>query len=102
MRRTTINLTEATDRQIEYLKERGYGSFTQIVRLAVDRMYRKEANSMAKCNHPKEARQFSEDGLLEFCRECGVVICDHHKRKFGKPHPVEYSFTELKPKWGKK
>jgi len=42
MRRTTINLTEATDRQIEYLEERGYGSFSKIVRLAIDRMYRAE------------------------------------------------------------
>ena len=46
MRRTTINLSEATDRQIEYLQERGFGSFTQIVRLAVDRMHREEAIKM--------------------------------------------------------
>ena len=101
MRRTTVNLTEATDRQIEYLKGRGFGSFTQIIRLAIDRMYRKEADTM-ECNHPEEARRFSEDGLLEFCTECGAMICDHHKRKFGTPHPVEYSPTELKEKWDKK
>lgn len=46
MRRTTINLSEATDRQIEFLARRGFGSFTQIVRLAIDRMYAKEFEEM--------------------------------------------------------
>lgn len=41
-----MNLTEATDRQIEYLEKRGFGSFTQIVRTAIDRMYREERNNM--------------------------------------------------------
>ena len=46
MRRTTINLTEATDRQIKYLKEYGFGSFSQVVRIAIDRMYREEMKAM--------------------------------------------------------
>lgn len=39
------------------------------------------------CNHPKNERVFTEDGLLEWCGDCGVLICDHHERKFGTPHP---------------
>lgn len=38
-RQTSVQLTEATERQIDYLKERGYGTFTDIARLAIDRMY---------------------------------------------------------------
>lgn len=63
MRRTTINLTEATDRQIEYLKECGYGSFTQIVRLAVDRMYRKEMEM------ERIAKKEPQDGLAKSYEE---------------------------------
>jgi Arc/MetJ-type ribon-helix-helix transcriptional regulator len=37
-RQTSIQLTEETERQIEALKRAGYGSFTDIVRIAVDRM----------------------------------------------------------------
>lgn len=40
-----------------------------------------------KCEHPKEDRYFSEDGLIEWCSACGDLICDHHLRKYGKPRP---------------
>jgi len=30
---------------------------------------------------------YSEDGLLEWDGETGELVCDHHKRKFGTPHP---------------
>lgn len=39
------------------------------------------------CTHPKSARYFSEDGLLEWCGNCGELIMDHHLRKWGYPHP---------------
>jgi hypothetical protein len=42
MRRTTINITKATDRQISYLQAKGFGSFTEVCRLAIDRMYQQE------------------------------------------------------------
>lgn len=41
-RQTSIQLTAATEHQIESLKAAGFGSFTDIVRLAVDRMYNQE------------------------------------------------------------
>ena len=37
------------------------------------------------CTNPEPG--FSEDGLLEWCHNCGKLICDHHQRKFGSPHP---------------
>lgn len=42
---------------------------------------------MAECEHPEDERYFSEDGLIEWCGRCGELICDHHLRKFGTPHP---------------
>lgn len=41
-RQTSIQLTEATDRQVEALKLAGYGSLTDIIRIAIDRMHRDE------------------------------------------------------------
>lgn len=41
-RQTSIQLTEATKRQIEALKAKGFGSFTEIVRVAIDRMFQQE------------------------------------------------------------
>lgn len=41
-RQTSIQLTEAQAKQIEALKTQGFGSFTDIVRIAIDRMYRDE------------------------------------------------------------
>jgi hypothetical protein len=40
MRRTTINLTESTERQVKTLRH--YGTFTEIARIAIDRMYTQE------------------------------------------------------------
>lgn len=42
-RQTSIQLTEATERQAKSLTAQGFGSFTDVVRLAIDRMYREEA-----------------------------------------------------------
>lgn len=44
-RQTSIQITEATERQIEYLTMRGYGKMTDIVRIAIDRMYRDEVKA---------------------------------------------------------
>jgi hypothetical protein len=38
-RQTSLQLTEATERQVEYLKQQGFGTFTDINRVAIDRMY---------------------------------------------------------------
>lgn len=43
-----------------------------------------------RCRCPEEHResQFNEDGLIEWCESCGLLIRDHHQRKFGRPHPA--------------
>ena len=41
-RQTSIQLTERTEHQVAALKVQGFGTFTSIVRIAIDRMYREE------------------------------------------------------------
>lgn len=41
-RQTSIQVTTATDQQVERLKQAGYGTFTDIVRIAIDRMAQQE------------------------------------------------------------
>ena len=42
-RQTSVQLTEATERQIEALKAQGYGTTTDIIRIAIDRMWMRES-----------------------------------------------------------
>lgn len=42
-RQTSIQLTEATERQLDALKAQGYGTTTDIIRLAIDRMWTAES-----------------------------------------------------------
>ena len=44
----SVRLTEATLRQIDDLMAQGYGSKTDIIRLAIDRMYKEEAEVNAE------------------------------------------------------
>lgn len=39
---TSFQTNEATDRQVEILKAKGFGGITEIVRTAIDRMYQQE------------------------------------------------------------
>jgi len=41
-RQTSIQLTQATERQANALRARGFGTFTDVVRISIDRMYREE------------------------------------------------------------
>ncbi len=41
-RQTSFQITEATERQINALKTQGYGTATDIIRIAIDRMWRQE------------------------------------------------------------
>ena len=47
-RQTSIQLTDATDAQVAQLQERGFGTFTDIVRVAIDRMHRQEMPPQAR------------------------------------------------------
>lgn len=42
-RQTSIQLTEATERQLDALKAQGYGTTTDIIRIAIDRMWMRES-----------------------------------------------------------
>lgn len=42
-RQTSLQITEATDRQVAFLQEQGFGTFTDIVRIAIDRMCQEES-----------------------------------------------------------
>lgn len=44
-RQTSIQATEATKRQADELKQLGFGTFTDVVRIAIDRMYQYEIRS---------------------------------------------------------
>ena len=41
-RQTSVQLTEATERQVEELKANGFGNLTDIIRIAIDRMWRED------------------------------------------------------------
>jgi hypothetical protein len=47
-RQSSIQLTDATDSQVAQLQERGFGTFTDIVRIAIDRMHRQEMPPAAR------------------------------------------------------
>lgn len=46
-RQTSLQVTEATERQAKALQSLGFGSFTDVVRLAVDRMFQTEVREMS-------------------------------------------------------
>lgn len=46
-RQTSVQLTEATERQAAELKAAGYGTLTDIIRTAIDRMHQQETRTMS-------------------------------------------------------
>ena len=49
-RQTSVQITEATDAQVEYLKAKGFGTFTDIQRIAIDRMAQQEGMNTMTAN----------------------------------------------------
>lgn len=47
-RQTSLQLTPATERQVEYLRTAGFGTLTDIVRIAIDRMAIQEGYTMTE------------------------------------------------------
>jgi hypothetical protein len=45
-RQTSVQITEATDRQVKAIQDAGFGTFTDIVRIAIDRMHNTEVRTM--------------------------------------------------------
>ena len=46
-RQTSFQMTEATERQMDDLKAAGFGTTTDVIRIAIDRMYQQERNTMS-------------------------------------------------------
>lgn len=59
-RQTSVQLTEATEQQVDYLKQKGFGTFTDINRIAIDRMYRE-----ALTNEPQMVIQDSTPAMAD-------------------------------------
>jgi hypothetical protein len=80
-RQTSIQLTDATQRQVEILKAQGFGTFTDIVRVAIDRLYRDEAENtlnMVTVTHTYVIEDsLDESGspfMVEFCDKSGPSL----------------------------
>lgn len=54
-KQVSMQLTEATQRQVRVLTARGFGNRTDIVRIAVDRMYREENKIHIRIEHSEAA-----------------------------------------------
>lgn len=67
-RQTSVQITEATERQLEALKLQGYGSTTDIIRVAIDRMWRHECIDLA----PKPSVQIWQHSTAG---ERYIVLC---------------------------
>lgn len=46
-RQTSFQMTEATERQMNDLKVAGFGTTTDVIRIAIDRMYQQERKIIA-------------------------------------------------------
>lgn len=60
-RQTSVQITEATARQAAQLRQMGFGTFTDIVRIAIDRMSIQEGNAM---NHKPTCTEIAESFAL--------------------------------------
>lgn len=73
-RQTSIQLTEATERQVQALQAAGFGSFTDIARIAIDRMHKEEMQTMKKYSqqqlqaaaHAAVERAKAQPGVWQF------------------------------------
>lgn len=84
-RQTSIQLTEATERQVRALTARGFGTFTDIVRTAVDRMHTQEA-------HVMDTRQLAEAIYSEIYGDV-----DHKTFRRDRVHEIEDWLDEGEP-----
>jgi hypothetical protein len=89
-RQTSVQLIEATERQVEALKSLGFGTFTDIVRVAVDRMYRDESDKMSQITATDT--HVVEDTLDETGLPFTVTFSDRHIRPMLGPY-VDKAFS---------
>ena len=61
-RQTSMNLTPATEAQLDYLKAKGFGGTTDIVRIAIDRMATQEGKT--RWTWKSRQSKFGGDGSM--------------------------------------
>lgn len=87
-RQTSIQLGDATKRQLEKLKALGFGNQTDVIRVAIDRMYREEVRMSNKLTQEQQEQAAQ---IAQFVIENGRVAATN-----GKPQraslAVEVSF----------
>ena len=95
-RQTSIQLTEATERQVDTLKQEGFGTFTDIVRIAIDRMYREEREMDIKSKAHKADSQYTvylSEVDADYDQEPGFSV--EVAKDMMPPHAKEF-FTDRK------
>jgi hypothetical protein len=90
-KQTSVQLTPNTKRQVQWLQEHGYGSFTDIVRIAIDRLYIAERPSdadllrlgsdnvkCATCGRPVAPQSHWQSGIYGevYCPDCSDTPTD--------------------------
>ena len=62
-RSTSVRLTPVTERQVADLKRAGYGRFSDIVRLAIDRMWRDWLDRTLRKFREETSKHTKEDSI---------------------------------------
>lgn len=87
-RQTSMQITDATDRQAEHLKLAGFGSFTDIVRIAIDRMAQQEGHRTMN----SDTYQVIEDnagGMFLFFWRDGKMVLGLENIEHATPHDLD-------------
>ena len=90
-RQTSVQLIENTERQVQYLQQHAYGTFTDIVRIAIDRLCIAEPPSDAdllrlgsddikctNCGRPVAPQSHWQSGIYGevYCLDCSDTPTD--------------------------
>lgn len=93
-RQTSFQMTESTERQMDDLKAAGFGTTTDIIRIAIDRMHQQERNTMSINQRPAHLYlDTSEDAM--FGNDTPPENADDLRKTF--VHMVEQEIAELWP-----
>ena len=93
-RQTSVQLTEATERQVAALKGAGFGSLTDVIRIAIDRMYQQEIPTVS--DTPKYFIPGNSTAALMLNRsgDIGVIVGD-----YGDTYSVEFPDSQEPEQW---
>lgn len=93
-RQTSVQLLESTERQTAELKAAGFGTLTDIIRIAIDRMYRQEIPTVS--DTPKYFIPGNSTAALMLNRsgDIGVIVGD-----YGDLYLVKFADSENEEQW---